>query len=213
MTGALQMIRANKNPWVALACLWLGLALGGCAETSGAAEAQDATTAQIIATRANCRAAPDGAASIVTQIGYGTTVSVERRSGDWSEVEWDGQSCWVNNRLLGGNTPWNGSATEDDPWSAPRDNPPNQSRAPILGTSDAQIWTGAGTSSKRSRSATKRATTRSKRSSGSSRGYRLRGSGGNNWDSSCPCSGSNICIGPRGGRYCITSGGNKRYGV
>ena len=30
---------------------------------------------------------------------------------------------------------------------------------------------------------------------------------------SCPCSGSNVCIGPRGGRYCITSGGNKRYGV
>lgn len=29
----------------------------------------------------------------------------------------------------------------------------------------------------------------------------------------CPCSGSRICIGPRGGRYCITSGGNKRYGV
>ena len=27
----------------------------------------------------------------------------------------------------------------------------------------------------------------------------------------CPCSGYNICIGPRGGRYCITSGGNKRY--
>lgn len=31
--------------------------------------------------------------------------------------------------------------------------------------------------------------------------------------SSCPCSGSSVCIGPRGGRYCITSGGNKRYGV
>jgi len=29
----------------------------------------------------------------------------------------------------------------------------------------------------------------------------------------CPCSGSRVCIGPRGGRYCITSGGNKRYGV
>jgi hypothetical protein len=27
----------------------------------------------------------------------------------------------------------------------------------------------------------------------------------------CPCSGSSNCIGPRGGRYCITSGGNKRY--
>ncbi|MGY1408370.1 SH3 domain-containing protein [Luteimonas sp. A611] len=28
---------------------------------------------------------------------------------------------------------------------------------------------------------------------------------------SCPCSGSSNCFGPRGGRYCITSGGNKRY--
>lgn len=29
--------------------------------------------------------------------------------------------------------------------------------------------------------------------------------------SGCPCSGSRNCTGPRGGRYCITSGGNKRY--
>ena len=29
--------------------------------------------------------------------------------------------------------------------------------------------------------------------------------------SSCPCSSSDNCFGPRGGRYCITSGGNKRY--
>lgn len=27
----------------------------------------------------------------------------------------------------------------------------------------------------------------------------------------CPCSSGNNCFGPRGGRYCITSGGNKRY--
>ena len=33
------------------------------------------------------------------------------------------------------------------------------------------------------------------------------------YGSSCPCSSGNICIGPRGGRYCITSGGNKRYGM
>jgi hypothetical protein len=32
-------------------------------------------------------------------------------------------------------------------------------------------------------------------------------------DNSCPCSGNRVCIGPRGGRFCITSGGNKRYGV
>jgi len=28
---------------------------------------------------------------------------------------------------------------------------------------------------------------------------------------SCPCSSSSNCYGPRGGRYCITSGGNKLY--
>ena len=36
---------------------------------------------------------------------------------------------------------------------------------------------------------------------------------GSSSQSGCPCSGSQVCIGPRGGRYCITSGGNKRYGV
>jgi hypothetical protein len=40
-----------------------------------------------------------------------------------------------------------------------------------------------------------------------------RMSSGHYLDGSCPCSGSKVCIGPRGGRYCITSGGNKRYGV
>jgi len=33
------------------------------------------------------------------------------------------------------------------------------------------------------------------------------------YGSSCPCSSGNVYIGPRGGRYCITSGGNNRYGV
>lgn len=30
-------------------------------------------------------------------------------------------------------------------------------------------------------------------------------------DGTCPCSRTFNCVGPRGGRYCITSGGNKRY--
>lgn len=30
---------------------------------------------------------------------------------------------------------------------------------------------------------------------------------------SCPCGSGRICTGPRGGRYCITFGGNKKYGV
>lgn len=30
---------------------------------------------------------------------------------------------------------------------------------------------------------------------------------------SCSCSSGQVCVGPRGGRYCMTSGGNKRYGI
>lgn len=33
------------------------------------------------------------------------------------------------------------------------------------------------------------------------------------YDGDCSCAGGNVCFGPRGGRYCITSGGNKRYGI
>lgn len=32
-------------------------------------------------------------------------------------------------------------------------------------------------------------------------------------DESCPCSSGRVCTGPRGGRYCHTSGANKRYGI
>jgi len=28
---------------------------------------------------------------------------------------------------------------------------------------------------------------------------------------SCPCSGSKLCVGPRGGKFCRTSSGSKRY--
>lgn len=32
-------------------------------------------------------------------------------------------------------------------------------------------------------------------------------------DGKCPCNGGEVCVGPRGGRYCITGNGRKRYGV
>ena len=43
----------------------------------------------------------------------------------------------------------------------------------------------------------------SKKTSKSTQSYSYGGS--------CPCSGVFNCTGPRGGQYCITSGGNKRY--
>lgn len=57
------------------------------------------------------------------------------------------------------------------------------------------------------------------RSSYSKRTKRYRGSGvisllrSVGSDGECSCQAHKICYGPRGGRYCLTSGGNKRYGV
>ncbi|OEC37037.1 hypothetical protein A7D27_25850 [Pseudomonas sp. 1D4] len=47
------------------------------------------------------------------------------------------------------------------------------------------------------------------------RSLRYSGSvgGGKSYGGACSCAGGNVCYGPRGGRYCITSGGNKRYGI
>ena len=41
-----------------------------------------------------------------------------------------------------------------------------------------------------------------------SKRHASRSSGGG-----CSCSSGGVCVGPRGGRYCYTSGGNKRYGI
>jgi hypothetical protein len=29
----------------------------------------------------------------------------------------------------------------------------------------------------------------------------------------CPCGSGKVCVGPRGGRFCINASGNKRYGM
>ena len=51
---------------------------------------------------------------------------------------------------------------------------------------------------------------RRRRARGMGGGYSARGVSD---DGRCPCNGGNVCVGPRGGRYCITSSGRKRYGV
>ena len=33
----------------------------------------------------------------------------------------------------------------------------------------------------------------------------------NTASNSCPCSGSKLCTGPKGGKFCYTAGGKKRY--
>jgi len=62
-----------------------------------------------------------------------------------------------------------------------------------------------------SRSSYRRRSTTRRRSSG---GYSVpAGARGVSDDGECSCRSGKVCVGPRGGHYCFTSGGNKRYGV
>lgn len=38
-----------------------------------------------------------------------------------------------------------------------------------------------------------------------------KATGGQASSSSCPCSGSKLCVGPKGGKFCIAPNGKKRY--
>lgn len=143
----------------------------------------------------NCRSQAKATAHIVARIPAGTEVSVERRRDDWSLIRHAPRSCWVASRYLGE------QSTADANRASLR-----QTRAVSR-----RAYTNRERISRPSRrssfwSSTSHRSTRRQSRVRSAPSYNYGGG-------SCPCSGSNICVGPRGGRYCITSGGNKRYGV
>ena len=152
-------------------------------------------SATTVTSNVNCRNQPRAAARIVARIRAGTDVSVERRQDDWSLIRHAPGSCWVASRYLGE------QSTADANRASLR-----QTRAVSR-----SAYTNRERISRPSRrssfwSSTPRRTTRRQSRARSAPSYNYGGG-------SCPCSGRNICVGPRGGRYCITSGGNKRYGV
>ena len=145
-----------------------------------------AAQATVTTANVNCRIRPAASSSVAERIPQGSTVSVVERQRTWSKLRRD-RSCWVASRYLG--------------ETAARS---TSSYVGVPRTADSY-----------SRAETRRANRRSLRSSSrrSSTPRRSRSAGYLYGGSSCPCSGSNICVGPRGGRYCITSGGNKHYGL
>lgn len=154
-----------------------------------------AASATTVTSNVNCRNQPRATAHIVARIPAGTDVSVERRRDDWSLIRHSPRSCWVASRYLGE------QSTADANRASLR-----QTRAVSH-----SAWTNSERISRPSRrssfwSSTAHRSTRRQSRARSAPSYNYGGG-------SCPCSGRNICVGPRGGRYCITSGGNKRYGV
>lgn len=136
----------------------------------------------------NCREEGSATSKIVKVLNRGDRALIVDRVAGWANLDLGEEACWVLAKYVGSQA--------------------------LAGADEANALKGALTASGRAKaksSGAPRALAASspvrksaKRSPRASSGYAV---------GSCPCSGSRVCIGPRGGRYCITSGGNKRYGV
>ncbi|MET3725880.1 SH3 domain-containing protein [Sphingomonas trueperi] len=172
----------------------------------------DACSEVIQVKAVKCREAPRENARAVAVLSRGTEVFVQSRLGNWRLVLAKGRSCWVPSQYVvaaQSNLPQRGF--EGEQGRTPAVPVQHHTQSP-----SAAKWTVGpihAVAAKRTRSS------RSARShSGGSRlhGYTpipKRRSFGYGGGGACACSGGNVCVGPRGGRYCITSGGNRRYGV
>jgi hypothetical protein len=146
-----------------------------------------AARAEVVgSTVANCRTSPAARALIVSRLAPRSAVKVLDRRAIWSHVRPErGAVCWVASRLLVGSS--------------------MSYIAPAHVVSPRREFSARrATTTVHHRTAARLSKSTGRRSSTSARSY---GSG------SCPCGGGGVCVGPRGGRYCITSGGNKRYGL
>jgi len=148
--------------------------------------ASAAGAATITGQNVNCRSTPNTRGKIVHRFRAGDEVSVSKRTGVWLRVTPPAAGCWVASDYVG-----DASANSYHPSPA---GSRMSAAAGHRSVSKPNHWW----RQPMFRHAARRPSRRSSVYDG----------GG-----SCPCRGRNICIGPRGGRYCITSGGNKRYGV
>jgi SH3-like domain-containing protein len=157
--------------------------------------------AYVAARSLNCRRSPDASAAVAESLKRGDQVVVAERSGDWARLTRAGGDCWVSGSFLT-------SAPEAD-GASPGSTASGAQGLMSSAAGTTAVAAGAGyVASRAVHPGRRHAGSHSRRHSG-----RGRSSGGGYSGSGCPCSGSQVCIGPRGGRYCITSGGNKRYGV
>lgn len=178
----------------------------------------------------NCRSEDRLDAAVIRQHRKDERVTIAEERGDWARTE---EGCWVAARYLAAalaepSTGTANSATAQGLMASPLSGSANPAGRGSSGESNFGGSSGSGSGERRSayasgsgsygsskpstsrKSSARKKTTYKKRSS--TKRKKKRSSGGYS-SGNCPCSGYNVCIGPRGGRYCITSGGNKRYGV
>lgn len=191
---------------VVLAILFVLFLVGKC--SSGSTDAPGNTTqtavsepAYVIARSLNCRREPEASASISEGLARNDQVIVAERRGEWARLTRTGGDCWVSNSFLA-SAPAGGTAATGAQATSAQGLMSTEVGSTVAAAGAGYIAAKSVRTSKRHAGSRRRGASRSR-----------RGSGGGYSGSGCPCSGSQVCIGPRGGRYCITSGGNKRYGV
>ena len=187
---------------IVLFLVLLGKCSAGPTDTSDALGQSSLSAPAYVAARSlNCRSRPDASASVAAGLVRNEQVTVAERRGDWSRLTWAGGDCWVSSPFLA-DVP-SGDGTVAGTPSSGAQGLMSSGVGGMAAVAGGSYAAGKAAKASRKKSGAKR------RSGSRSR----RGSGGGYGDAGCPCSGSQVCIGPRGGRYCITSGGNKRYGV
>jgi hypothetical protein len=150
--------------------------------------------ASTVARSVYCRAAANPHARVLGRIPSGARVEVKRRIDTWALIQREPRACWIASRYL------TGESTADA----------NRASLQRISANGRSSHEHAARMSRPHRRALLGPVRRERFSGGTGR---IRRTPNYSYGSSCPCSGRNICFGPRGGRYCITSGGNKRYGV
>jgi len=147
------------------------------------ASASAAETGYVTGSSVNCREEGSATSTIVKVLNRGDRGVIVDRVDGWANLDLGEEACWVLAKYVD-----------------------TQALTSALKSAPAISAGATAKSSARSRALPRSSAARkpANRSAPSSSGYSAAG---------CPCSGSRVCIGPRGGRYCITSGGKKRYGV
>ena len=131
-----------------------------------------------------CRAEPHADALVLRQLHAGEAVTILAERDGWRQVQAGPSTCWVER----GTQPIFGHTALSGRTVVPAHRPAAARHLTLTQHHHVALHRAASHASRH-------------RSSSSYSG------GG------CSCGGRHVCVGPRGGRYCITSGGNKRYGV
>lgn len=179
----------------------------GVAALGAGDNSQSPTMAYVAARTLNCRALSNAEAAIVAKLRLGDPLILIDSQREWSKVQRSEGNCWVATRLISDTPP------EAEPaQGAGASSLPAAAIGGALAAAETRRFGDASSVTPVRQTASQKrmaATAKKKRN----RKAKARSSQRSNFGGSCPCSGSTVCIGPRGGRYCITSGGNKRYGV